>query len=160
MKQIPEPENKPAEAQKIKALPGAPREIREKMARACQHIEREIARHPEYESHDLPTPQDTTGRNNRNNFRRHTAEVFASFIKQGKTMMVIPSGMEDYDYDYPEMTREGRQYLEKVAQDAAQAEKLRIGGRTRIFVSNHEKGWCSVGYTYTVQEKGAVQKAF
>ena len=126
----------------------APREIRDKMARACQRIEQEIKKHPEFWQFDEQECTDTQGVG----FRRFTAATNPNFVKTGREMMVCPKGPEFEDHDWPEMTKKGQKYLVKAARDAARAEKLRIGGRTAILVQNHEKGWCSVGYTYTVTE--------
>ena len=41
------------------------------------------------------------------------------------------------------LTEYGSQYLEKIAHDAAKAEKLRIGHRTYIVVEASEKGGCA-----------------
>ena len=149
----PQTGHQPAEAQKVKAPRGASKEIRDKMARACERITEELPNHPEFESLGWPCPEfyNKSWDDGGHYYRSHIAEVAVNFQKYGETMMVVPSCMMDRDYDYPDMTDEGFKYLKKTAYDAAKAEGLRIGGRTSIFVQNHEKGLCTVGYIYTVR---------
>ena len=133
----------------VKKLPKAPKKIRDKMELACEHIIKEIHKHRECEGCQLPAVhvKDSTKAYPMSYYdRMYTAVVWATFWKDGPTMMVMPIGVEDYDY--PNLTKYGSQYLEKVAHDAAKAEKLRIGGRTYIIVEPTEKGGCDIGYGY------------
>ena len=143
----------PEKTQKVKSLRGAPKEIRDKMALASERVAKEVQNHPEYESLGWPCPEfyNNSWEDRGHYCRSHIAEVAVNFQKYGETMMVVPSCIIEGDYDYPDMTDEGYKYLKKVAHDAAKAENLRIGGRTSIFVANHEKGLCTVGYIYTVR---------
>ena len=141
------------ETQKVKPLRGAPKKIRDKMARACERITEELPNHPEFESLGWPCPEfyNKSWEDGGHYYRSHIAEVAVNFKKYGETMMVVPSCIIEGDYDYPDMTDEGFKYLKKTAYDTAKAEGLRIGGRTSTFVQNHEKGLCTVGYIYTVR---------
>ena len=133
----------------VKTLPKAPKKIRDKMERACERIIKEIRKHREYETYQSPAAHvidDTQAHPMCCYYRRYTAVVWATFWDSGPTMMDIPIGVEDYDY--PNLTKYGHQYLEKIAHDAAKAEKLRIGGRTYIIVEPTEKGGCDIGYGY------------
>ena len=133
----------------VKKLPKAPKKIRDKMERACERILKEIRKHRECDNYQLPAAHvqdDIQAHPMCWYYRRYTAVVWATFWKDGPTMMSTPIGVEDYDYQ--NLTEYGSQYLEKVAHDAAKAEKLRIGGRTYIIVEATEKGGCDIGYGY------------
>ena len=133
----------------VKKLPKAPKKIRDKMERACERIMKEIHKHRECEGCQLPAVHvnDSTKTSPMSYyFRSYAAVILAGFWKHGPTIMTTPSCVEDCDDS--NLTEYGSQYLEKVAHDAAKAEKLRIGGRTYIIVEAFEKGGCSIGYCY------------
>ena len=141
----------PEKTQKVKSLRGVPKEIRDKMARACERVAKEVKKHPEYAYSRLPEVRfRNNSKDKRHYCRWHSAEVWAEFQKYGKTIMVVPSCMMDRDYDYPDLTDEGYRYLRKTIYDAAKAEGLRIGGRTKFSIENVEKGLCILRYIYTV----------
>ena len=73
------------------------------------------------------------------------------FDKNGRTMMVNPHGT-DIDYDYPEMTREGRDFLANALTDAAQTAGLELGGAVNTLLRADEKGWVTIGYNWHSQE--------
>ena len=133
----------------VKKLPKAPKKIRDKMALTCERIIKEIRKHREFETYQSPAVHvnDSTDAYPMSYYRRtYTAEVWATFWKHGPTIMTTPSCIEDCDDS--NLTKYGSQYLEKVAHDAAKAEKLRIGRRTHIVVEASEKGGCQIGYCY------------
>ena len=141
----------PTETKIVKKLPKAPKKIRDKMARACERIPKEIRKHREYETCQLPVVHviDYTHASPMSYYaRKYVAAVWATFWRDGRIVTENSCSFNLEDYDHPGITTEGHKYLKKVAHDAAKAEKLRIGRRTYIVVDAMDKGGCEIGYCH------------
>ena len=117
--------------------------IQNSIEAACEQIGREASRHPEYD--DLSESRYESRERNDGTF---TGEIIMLFDKYGDDIMRIPPELDDGDYDFPELTRQGHVYLHNLAEKAAKQNNLTIGANTDIYITNHEKGWVSVGYKH------------
>ena len=127
-------------------------EIQKKMEQATRAAARRATRHPEYDGGQEEVRQHSCiHRPNDPSHCNVTAGI--CFNKNGRTMMVNPHKTE-IDYDYPEMTKEGRKFLQEALEQAAREAGLELKDGVSIALQADEKGWVSIGYHWTSAPAG------
>ena len=130
--------------------------LQEKMRHAANAAALKATRHPEYNGH--LTHAEELGYIDRGlpglHGHPHIFRVFAlvKFYKNGHTMLVNPRGLER-NYDDPQMTTEGADFLRQALVESAQEEGLYLNDRVKACVHHAQEGWVSMGYDRVSQPK-------